>query len=425
MNTQIPILFVGDSPSLSTGLARIGRDLATQLTRLPQYRVAYLGRGLGAHTGQGIADSRLPFMQYTYQPTTDNQWGARELPDVWRNWAGGERGVIFTVWDPSRLTWFGNPLPMGSEFDGLYQFLTGDEFERWGYFAIDAEGPGEGGALAPMLADTLWGYDKIIAYSRFGQRVIQSSLGVAHGGSRVGIDWMPHGYNASTFQPRDRTDARLALVYTGRLCGELAINPDAPVIGCVMSNQPRKDWGLWARSMQLVAREIPNLVLWAHTDSIDRHWDLRMLLDTFGLANRTIVTTDSPSDVEMSWRYSACDLTVLPSLGEGWGYSITESHACDVPTVHINYAAGAEQFLDNRRLALPVTYQLDTRYCVMRPVVDPGEFAARVTFALQAGYIRDSMVESVMHLRWTDLWPRVWQPWFERAAHEFESRNRR
>lgn len=419
MSTQIPILFLGDAPSLSTGLARIGRDLATQLTRLPQYRVAYLGRGQGANTGQGIADSRLPFMQYTYQPTPDNQWGARELPDVWRNWSGGERGVVFTVWDPSRLTWFGNPLPMGDEYNGLYQFLTSGEFERWGYFAVDAEGPLAGGGLAPMLSAAIAGYDRVIAYSRFGKRVIEASLAQLQVmPNHTPVDWIPHGYNASAFQPRDHNAARM------RMAPNL-LGPDTPLIGCVMTNQPRKDWGLWARSMQLVARSIPNLVLWAHTNSIGRHWDLRMLLDTFGLGQRTIVTTDSPNDVEMSWRYSACDLTVLPSLGEGFGYPLVESMACGVPAIHIDYAGGAELINDERRLVRAPMSQLDTRYCMMRPIVAPRFVAQAVVNALRAGYIRDSMVESVLHLRWTDLWPRVWQPWFEQAAQQFESRNRR
>lgn len=430
---QIPLLILGDSPSLTTGLARIGRDIATQLARMPQFRTAYLGRGNGAHIGGGIADARLPFMQYTYQPTAENQWGARELPDVWRNWANGQRGVIFTIWDPSRLTWFGNPMDMGEgEYAELYRFLTSGEFERWGYFAIDAEGPGEGGALAPILADTIAGYDRVLAYSRFGEWVIEASL------KSVGwlkalsttpeIDWLPHGYNASTFQPRDRMKARFALACSPRIYtkagGELATNHEAPLIGCVMSNQPRKDWGLWARSMQLVAREIPSLILWAHTDSINRYWDLRILLDTFGLADRTIVTTDQPSDVEMSWRYSACDLTVLPSLGEGFGYPIVESQACGVPAVHIDYAAGAELINDKRRLARPEMYALDTRYCMMRPVASPHNLGMTVTQALRAGYIRDAMVEQVMHLRWPELWPRVWQPWLEHGARQFAERAR-
>lgn len=437
--SQIPLLILGDAPSLTTGLARIGRDIATQLTRMPQFRVAYLGRGNGAHIGGGIADARLPFMQYTYQPTAENQWGARELPDVWRNWANGQRGVIFTIWDPSRLTWFGNPQEemVNFGYSDLHRFLTSDQFERWGYFAVDAEGPGEGGALTPMLADTLAGYDRVLAYSKFGKRVIEASLrqtiGTATENEGLRLDWLPHGYNASVFQPRDRMEARFALACSLRTYtkagGELATNHSAPLVGCVMANQPRKDWGLWARTMQLVAREIPSLVLWAHTDSIDRHWDLRILLDTFGLADRTIVTVDQPSDTEMSWRYSACDLTVLPSLGEGFGYPIVESQACGVAAIHGNYAAGVELLPDGSPYVInPKVLTLDTRYCMMRPVFEPEEWATAAVYLLQRIAQNGTPPPSsahmryVEHLRWPELWPRVWQPWFEAGAQRFAER---
>src|SRR5688572_13575653 len=87
--SQIPILFYGDSPTLLSGLGRITRDLALAVSRLPQYRVATLGRS-NAETGAGIADSRLPFMQYTFAPAVMDQWGTRVLPSVWENHARGE-----------------------------------------------------------------------------------------------------------------------------------------------------------------------------------------------------------------------------------------------------------------------------------------------------------------------------------------------
>jgi glycosyltransferase involved in cell wall biosynthesis len=417
--TQVPILFLGDSPSLQTGLSRIGRDLAVLASRLPQFRVAYLGRGNGAHIGGGIADSRLPFMQYTYQPTSDDQWGTRVLPDVWRNWARGERGVIFTIWDPSRLTWFGNPQPVTSaEHIALYEFLTSGQFGRWGYFAIDAEGPGENGALAPILASALRGYDRVLAYSKFGMRVIDASFDSLDD-PHPDVDWLPHGINTRVFTPRDRGEAR----------ARFRLPQGVPLVGCVMSNQPRKDWGLWARTMQLVAREIPSLTLWAHTDSLTRHWDLRVLLETFELESRTLITLDQASDEEMSWRYSACDVTVLPSLGEGFGYPIVESLACNVPVVHGTYGAGAEWINEKTWLIEPTGIAMDTRYCMMRPVYDPSLWAHKLIYVLgvlpASSWIPtpppDVFKQTVEHLDWKQLWPRRWSKWFTDGAKRFEA----
>lgn len=419
--SPIPLLFIGDSPSLSTGLARIGRDLATLTSRLPQFRVAYLGRGAGADTNAGIADSRLPFFQYTYQPTAADQWGESVLADVWRNWSRGERGVIMTIWDLSRLTWFGNPIDTGNA--ALYETLTSDQFERWGYFAVDAEGPGEGGALPQMLSEALAGYDRVLAYSRFGKRVLEATLRRPRATTFSGeaVDWLPHGYVHEAFQPRDRAQARLR--FMGGACIGTAA-PDVRLIGCVMANQPRKDWGLWARSMKLVCDRLPNVGLWAHTDSIDRYWDLRILMDEFGLTTRTLVTLDNPSDEEMSWRYSACDLTVLPSLGEGFGYPIIESMACGVPVIHGNVAGGAELIPDTPLLVEPDMFTMDTRWCVMRPVFSPERWAQAIVDTLMYGPMAipsRQFPEFVQHLRWSELWPRAWEKWFVRGAEQFES----
>lgn len=416
--SQIPILFVGDSPSLQTGLARIGRDLATAVATLPQFRLAYLGRMHGA-VGEGIADSRLPFMQYTYAPTAEDQWGTRVLPEVWRNHAGTDRGVIFTIWDPSRVTWFGNPLPPeDQQYLGLHEFLTDGSFDRWGYFAVDAEGPLAGGGLAPILGAAIRGYDRVLAYSQFGKRVIQATLTqseerdpISDASPTPDVDWAPHGINLNAFKPRDSKSARTKF--------GLPVDNDAPLIGCVMTNQPRKDWGLWARTMAIVAEELPDVVLWAHISAVDTHWDLRVLLDTFGLWDRTVVTNDTPSDAEMSWRYSACDLVVLPSLGEGFGYPIVEAQACGVPVVHGDYAGGAELIHDKSKLVQPVAMRLDTRYCMMRPVYEPDHWALHVLSALKAGCEQDAVIESVRHLDWTRLWPDVWKKWFLEGADRF------
>lgn len=210
------------------------------------------------------------------------------------------------------------------------------------------------------------------------------------------------------------------------LMGSSQTDFDALVIGCVMSNQPRKDWGLWARSMALICRQLPNVRLWAHTDSIDRYWDLRILMDVFGLADRTVITLDNPSDEEMSWRYSACDLTVLPSLGEGFGYPIVESMACGVPVVHGNVAGGAELIPDSPLLVDPEMFTMSTRWGVMQPVFSPERWAAAVVDTLKYGPMAipsQQFTEYVQHLRWSELWPRTWEKWFTEGAARFEERS--
>jgi hypothetical protein len=71
MTRPTPILFLGDAPELPGGLSRIGRDLATQVCGLPQFRVGYLGRG-------GVGSRRFPFQQYGFPEA--RQWGGSSSP---------------------------------------------------------------------------------------------------------------------------------------------------------------------------------------------------------------------------------------------------------------------------------------------------------------------------------------------------------
>src|SRR5690242_6353068 len=91
-----PILIVGDNPALPGGLSRIGRDLATLLQTMPEFRVGYLGRGEGSRRN-------FPFALYPY--SEEHEWGQKVLREVWWDFAGSEDGLVLTTDDPSRRTW--------------------------------------------------------------------------------------------------------------------------------------------------------------------------------------------------------------------------------------------------------------------------------------------------------------------------------
>ena len=376
---RTPILFLGDSPSLHTGLGRIGRDLATFLSRSPLFRVGFLGRG-------GISAKALPFPQYCFDEV--RQWGEGYLEGVWQDFAGTEQGIVFTIWDPSRLFWFGRPggLPEGS----LREFLLRPPFRKVGYFAIDSTGPG--GRQTAIIRETLKGFDKTLAYGMFGSNEISNAIGRE-------CDWMPHGLNFEKFQPRDKTAARIAM----------GLHKSDLVVGCVMANQARKDWGLFFTTAALLAQKHRNLKIWCHTDVIERQWNLAALADDFGL--RPIMTFDK-SDEELSYAYSACDITLLPSLGEGYGYPIVESLACGTPVIHGNYGGGVELCPSQRMLVDPQGFRLDTIYNSLRPVFDPARWVEAAEEILAEGWTAQELRRTVEHLSWKALWP-TWQKWFE------------
>jgi glycosyltransferase involved in cell wall biosynthesis len=377
----IPLMITSDNPAIPTGLGRITKDLAVHVASLPEFRVATFGRG-------GMSSVKLPFAQYVYDET--HQWGESFIESAWMDFAGQQNGVIMTIHDLSRLDWFARP-----RMDGpLGEFLRSNRFQRWAYVPVDHYGVS--GKLTGMCADTLLGYDRILAYTMFGKQVLEQTLGRE-------VDWIPHGFNGDVFKPRGRTGGRL----------RIGVREDELLIGCVMTNQGRKDWGTAFAAAAILAR--PGLKFWFHTDSMIRYWNMYALAVDFGLESHVVITNDSFTSEELSYLYSSCDVTFLPSLGEGFGFPIVESLACGVPVVHGNYGGGAELIPEKEWLVDPISMRLDTLWNCMRPVWNPETWAKQVEWALTQhgdGTYRDTCVNSVSHLQWKNLWPACWKKFF-------------
>lgn len=376
----IPFMILSDAPDTHSGLGRIARDLANGISKMPEFRVSTFGRG-------GRCSAKLPWPQYVFGP--QDGWGEPLLEECWRDFAGREPGVLFTIFDPSRLRWLVSKdnLP-----DGLVSFLDSAPFQRWAYMPVDSTGPNN--RLTGIVADTIGRFDRVLAYSLWGKQVIERSIG-------RDVEWSPHGINLDVFQPRDKAAAR----------AELKFGEQDTVVGMVATNQVRKDWGLAFCAVAELRKKRPNLKFWCHIDTMNRHWNLHALIGDYGLQDAVqITTTRQFNDRDLSRLYSACDLTILPST-EGFGYPLAESLACGVPVVHSSYGGGTELIPHPGWLVEPVAYQLDTPYNALRPVFDPGEWIAAMERALDSGWSREQCRSSVAHLDLKLLWPSTFKKW--------------
>jgi glycosyltransferase involved in cell wall biosynthesis len=397
----VPILILSDAPDSGTGLGRITKDLAAVLSTMPEFRVGTLGRG-------GHGSKNLPWAQYTFDERL--QWGESILPSIWDDFSGGDYGIIFTIWDASRLTWFGAPESLPD--CPLKTFLTSGKFQRWGYFPVDGHGPGK--RLSLLGQETLKGYDRILAYSKYGQEVLRNSTapGLCEGSNKLDIDFIPHGINPTILRNKGKQIGR----------EYLGVPETHALIGTVMANQARKDWGTWAQTARGLLDLDPEYMFWLHVDMLERYWSIPALLADFGLENNVKVTTEL-SDEGLADLYSACDLTILPSLGEGFGYPIAESLACGTPVIHHDHAAGHEvmpkygitdHWPGIIRTGTDEGYnqRLDTLHNVYRPVLDYRDWIDEVT---NVNWFRSALAteaqSAVEHLHWNNLAP-VWKNWF-------------
>ncbi len=378
-----PILIVGDNPSLPGGLSRIGRDLATLACTLPEFRVGYLGRGEGNRT-------RFPFCLYPFDER--HEWGADVIREVWQDFAGGEPGLILTTDDPSRRVWFADPAFAPPK---LEQFLgSGRQFRKLGYFPLDSTGP-DGSALGIESRNTLAGYDRVLVASEWGANIAKRS-GIA------GADWLPHGFFPDKFHPQ--AAARGAMVK----------NDSEVWVGMVAANQARKDFPVFFETCAILREHYGNrLRVWLHTNALVAYWNVYALAADYGVQDILDTSTSLPDEM-LAIRYSACDCTLLPTAGEGFGYTILESLACGTSCVTTDYGAGQELVAEACRVK-PVAFRVETSHNVQRAVLSGHGFARAAIEQIEAKradweWVSEQNAESVRHLSWPNL-RFLWERW--------------
>lgn len=372
------LLFLSDAVSCSSGLGRITRDLAVRVHEHlgDVYEVASVGYG-------GPGSISIPFHEFHLHSI--NNWLVPELPQVWADFVGDEEGILFSIWDLSRLYWLG--LPKTCPDPLLRRWVETAKMKKWVYGALDAEGPD--GKLPHWIAETMKGFDRVLDYSAFSSKITGNP------------DHLPHGVNTTVFRPNPRSEARKLFAANGFT----DLTDDALMIGIVATNQARKNWALGMQVAKILLDRGHNVRVWAHTDMVNRYWDLGHLVVDWGLVGRVAVTQNRFTDEQMAVMYSACDVTLC--IGpEGMGYPAMESLACGVPCIAGSYAAQAE-FIPKEMQVDPIAYFYEGAFCSKRPTHDPLKWALRVEMNL------GKKTSLPLGFDWNGpiLWP-SWKEWF-------------
>lgn len=378
---QIPLLLVGDGPAAPTGLGRIARDLAGLITTsdLPVDLVQ-------------VGGSVPPvWTQWKHVPLdrSNEDWGAAQVEGIYRSIWGDEPGVVWVVWDPGRL----------------FPYLDLDlPVQKWAYTAIDSTNlQGSFGGPARVAIER---FDRVLAYGRWASRVVRTM--------RPSAPYLPHGLSLQTYKAdtSEEGDAEVRKIL-GPFCRE-----EMTLIGGVMTNQPRKDLSLFFGTIAELKRRGRRVYGWLHTDEMVKAWSIPQLVEDFGLQKQITITQPPLSDQTLARLYQACDLTLLTSLGEGFGYPIVESLASGVPCIHGNFGGGMELIPKGEWRVPVVAERLESIYTLRRPVYAVEDWAnaaeralgwvEAVSFATASAYCR----LSVQHLSWPALWLR-WYSWIK------------
>jgi glycosyltransferase involved in cell wall biosynthesis len=184
---------------------------------------------------------------------------------------------------------------------------------------------------------------RTIAMSRFGEKMLHDE----------GLDplYVPHGVDTKLFKPRSRDEMRDLLgVKDGFLVGIVANNSGGmPPSG----GPPRKSFPQSLMAFSAFQKKHPDAVLFLHSEltgrpGLDNGLNLSNLIRRFEIPESALRGTSQlmmelgVNQVQMANLYSAMDVLLNPSYGEGFGIPIVEAQACGSPVIVTDWTAMPE-----------------------------------------------------------------------------------
>jgi glycosyltransferase involved in cell wall biosynthesis len=183
-----------------------------------------------------------------------------------------------------------------------------------------------------------------------------------YGGFQGKAAVIPLGVDTEIYRPFDRSDARKALALPPGL------HDDGFIVGNVNRNSPRKWLDLtvayfaeWVRS-----NSIDDAYLYLHLlPTGGQGWDIAQLVQYYGITNRLIYPPKlgqlhGVPEAALSMTYSAFDVNVTTTQGEGFGLTTLEASACGIPAIVPNWSALGEIYADGGALLVPCTSYVHT-----------------------------------------------------------------
>lgn len=184
-----------------------------------------------------------------------------------------------------------------------------------------------------------------IAMSQFGKMCLEdTSKGFVQAGGRpFPVSYAPHAVER-VYHPRDR-----------RFREQIDVPADGYLVGIVAANNgtaiyDRKGFSDMAHALAVFMEKRPDTYVYVHTikktaDGIDlpRLFAFKGVpADRLRWADQYALTKQSVTDDDMAAIYSAFDVLLMTSRGEGFGVPALEALACGVPVIASNWTAQPE-----------------------------------------------------------------------------------
>lgn len=295
------LLWIGDSPAVSTGFGRVSQGILEGLYQTGRYDMSVLG------VNHLIGDPHRYEGMFRIYPARaqGNVYGFNRVREIIEKEKPDQIIINNDLWIASEYV---------KEIPENNRIII--------YSPVDAL-PVQSEWIETLIKVNA----KITTYTNFAKEGIQAAKDVP-------VDIIGHAVDTDEFYPID--DAREFMAN---------IPPDAFVIQNVNRNQPRKRLDLFLKAMQRWLERLPksdreNVSFYYHGTIRDVGWNLIQLAQRWGIDDKFLITDQSHlspaqgvSLPTLCKIYNCADVHVMTSLGEGFGLSPFESAACGVAQV--------------------------------------------------------------------------------------------
>ena len=338
------IMIMTDSPLISTGMSRVGREIALGLQRYGHH-IVYLG-----WFSSPSLDNKMPFKLYR---TNNMYYGQDAFDSVFLQ---EQPEIVLTIGDEWMVNYLNNP-----------QYCSSRQFLKWIMYC-PVDGASWNGGIPSTWYDTLRSADYLIAYTEYGRRKILHSLPELFGQVRV----IYHGVDTDVFRPLDKN-----LIEQKR--AEWGLK-DKIVFLMVSRNQGRKNIPEFCKAWKKfkLQRGHENCKFWPHMNFSDAMgWNLKEIFTIYDMwkdityfpdiADGSNNLATLPEDV-LNLLYNVCDVHCLIS-GEGFGLPTFEAMACKKPVINLNHSANTE-ITEGRGELVKVKDYITGHHSTERPLPD-------------------------------------------------------
>ena len=263
-------------------------------------------------------------------------------------------------------------------------------------------------------------FDEIITYTEYGKKMAIDAFNKSNKNiiTDVKFDIIAHGTDKIAFKKLNNKSELRKKYY---------LPEDAFIFGNFNTNSPRKDFGTTLIAFSYFKKQRPdiNAVLYLHTDPNDKQGikmyvacerlDLKPGKDVF-FPLEDKYKRKKYSTKEINELYNCLDVFVTTTTAEGWGLTVTEAMACELPIV-CGLHTSLNEITDNGELVYAVKniyehIQIEDAENI-REVLDPKETCEKMIEAYEDCQ-SDKGKKSYSHKMKEYDWDKITEEWKEK-----------